>query len=295
MGSQGLLSSLFVRPEFSRYCFGDYYAPEYHRQGFVPWFDHRLSVRVADPLFSYSRWNSRADAQWETNLRGIHQERLAGNAPRPPITLVQQNEFIQNITINKKVQIGNKTINVTDPQSVLRHMAMAAPLNKSEQKEFKLVPVTKTVAIEQHKAAQNITALAVERQKREAKIISQGVQPAKPTDSPARVKIEQPKNAPPVRVIHAEAPAKLELPKHVEQPIPQHEPIKPLRVELPKQKGKVADPPKKELPKQKDKASLQFLGERYLAIEATVSVSAKRPWKYSRVVAPGLASVRRLL
>ena len=294
LASQGLLSSLFVRPEFSRYYFGDYYAPEYNRQGFVPWFDHRLSVKVADPLFSYTRWNSRADAQWEANLRSVHQERLAGNAPRPPITLVQQNEFIQNITINKKVQIGTKTINVTDPQSVLRHMAMAAPLNKGEHKEFKLVPVTKAAALEQHQAAKNITTLAVERQIREAKIISQGVHPAKPTDSPARVKIEQPKNAPPVRVIRAEAPAKLELPKHVEQPIPQHEPIKPLRVELPKQKGKSPEPPKKESPK-KDKASLQLPGEMFPAIEATVSVSANRPWKYFGLVAPGLASARQLL
>ena len=294
LGSEGLLSALFVRPDFGRYYFGDYYAPEYHRQGFVPWFDHRLSVKVPDPLFSYTRWNSRADAQWEANLRSVHQERLAGNAPRPPITLVQQNEFIQNVTINKKVQVGNKTINVTDPQSVLRHMAVAAPLNKVEHKEFKLVPVTKAAAIEQQKAVQHITAVAVERQKREAKVISQGVNPAKPTDPPARVKVEPSKIAPPARVIQAEAPSKLELPKHVEQPIPKHEPVKPLRVEVPKQKVKTPEPPKKESPK-KDKASLQTPREMFPALVEIVSVCANRPWQYPWVDVARLGTPRRLL
>ena len=238
IGNEGLLSSLFVRPDFNRYYSGDYYGPEYGRQGFVPWFDHRMGAKTPDPLFSYSRWNSRADAQWEGNLRGLHKDRLAGTAARPPITLAKQSEFIHNVTVNKKVQIGSKTVTVTDPQSILKHMPVTAPLNKVEQKEFKLQPVPKTAAIEQQKVAQHTAAVALERQQREAKIISQGVHPATPTSPPARVNIVQPKISAPLRVVHAPAPAPPVVPKHVVQPIPQHVPVQPVHVNPPPHKGK---------------------------------------------------------
>jgi hypothetical protein len=284
LGNQGLLGSLFVRPEFNRYYFGDYYGPEYNRQGIVPWFDHRMGSKTPDPLFSYTRWNSRADAQWEGNLRGLHKDRLAGNAARPPITLVKQREFIRNVTVNKNVQLGNKTINVTDPQSILKHMPAIAPLNKVEHKEFKLLPVAKTTAAEERKAAQQIHAAALERQQREAKIISQGVHPAKPTDPPARVKIVQPKVAPPPRVIHVPAPTPPVVPKHVEQPIPKHEPVKPIHVNPP--------PPKD---KGKGKASSQLHREMFNATEELVSVSENRHSRWHCVVAATPGNTRRLI
>jgi WXXGXW repeat (2 copies) len=236
-GIQGLLGSLFVRPGFNRYYSGDYYGTTYNSQGFVPWFDYRSGTKLPDPLYNYSRWNSRADAQWENNLRGLHKERLAGTAARPPITLIKQNEFIHNVTVNKKLQIGDKSIAVTDAQSILKHMPVIAPLNKIEQKEFKLQPVAKIAAAEERKAAQQIAAAALERQKREA-AIANGVHPAKPTDPPARVKIEQAKVPAPPRVIHVPAPAPPVVPKHVEQPIPKHEPISPIHVNPPLQKDK---------------------------------------------------------
>jgi hypothetical protein len=65
----------------------------------------------------------------------------------------------------------------------------------SDHKEFKLLPVAKTAAAEERKVAQQVTAAALARHEREAKIISQGVHPAKPRDPPARVKIEQPRDS----------------------------------------------------------------------------------------------------
>ncbi len=46
-----LLGSLFVRPAYSHYYFGDYYGAAYDRLGFQPWFTH--GPRVHDPLFGY--------------------------------------------------------------------------------------------------------------------------------------------------------------------------------------------------------------------------------------------------
>jgi WXXGXW repeat (2 copies) len=236
IGNQGLLGSLFERPDFNRYYFGDYYEPEYGRQGFVPWFDHHMGAKTADPLFSYSRWNSKADAKWEGNLRGLHKDRLAGNVARPPTTLLKQNEFIHNVNVNKKVQIGSKSVNVTDPQSILKHMPVVAPLNSIEHKTFKVQPVNKTAAIEQQKAAQHLAAVAQERQQREAKIISQGAHPARPADPPARVRIVQPKVSAPPRVVHVQAPARPVVPQHVVRPIPPHAPVQPVHVNPPPRK-----------------------------------------------------------
>jgi WXXGXW repeat (2 copies) len=280
IGIEGLFGSLFVRPEYNRYYFGDYYGPEYDRQGFVPWFDHRMGRNAPDPLFGYSRWNSRADTQWEGNLRGLHKDRQAGNAARPPITLVKQNEFVHNVSVNKKVQIGNKTVNVTDPQSILKHMPVIAPLNKIEQKEFKLLPVAKTSAAEERKAAQQVTAAALERQKREAKIISQGEHPAKPTDPPTRVKIETPKDSAPPRVVHAPAPTAPVVPKHVEQPIPKHVPVQPIHVNPPPHKGK---------------STSQLHGDMFNPIEEVVYASDNRLGLCNCGIAAPQAGARRLV
>ena len=49
-----LLASLFLRPRYNSYYFGDYYDPAYARLGFQPWFT--FGSRRYDPLFSYYRW-----------------------------------------------------------------------------------------------------------------------------------------------------------------------------------------------------------------------------------------------
>jgi hypothetical protein len=40
-----LLASLFVRPSYNHYYFGDYYGSGYDRLGFVPWTDFRYGRR----------------------------------------------------------------------------------------------------------------------------------------------------------------------------------------------------------------------------------------------------------
>lgn len=238
VSNQALLGSLFARADFGHYYFGNYYAPEFNRLGFVPWFDHRMGRNVPDPFFNYSRWQSRAQPNWEANLRGLHKDRLAEIAPRPPITLVQQSQVIQNVTINKTVKTGTKTVNVTDPQNVIRHMTLIAPLTKLEHKEFKLQPVVKATDAEERKAVQQFQRVALERQKREAKIVSEGSFPSKPTDPPTKVNVEFPKVIVPSKSVIIQTPPLPVIPKHVEQPLPKHETIKPVRVDVPKGRDK---------------------------------------------------------
>src|SRR5207253_1704453 len=48
-----LLNSLFVRPGYGHYSFGDYYGRPYQGAGYHPW--HAYSARQYDPLFAYER------------------------------------------------------------------------------------------------------------------------------------------------------------------------------------------------------------------------------------------------
>jgi hypothetical protein len=64
----GLLDSLFVRPGFGHYYFGDYFAPRYFGMGFQPWYLY--GPRFYDPLFSHFRWMHRGDwDRWYGGLR----------------------------------------------------------------------------------------------------------------------------------------------------------------------------------------------------------------------------------
>jgi hypothetical protein len=238
IGYQGLLGSLFARADYGRYYFGNYYAADYNRHGFVPWFDYRTGRNSPDPLFHHSRWQTRNDPHWETNLRGLHKDRLAGTSPLPPTTLVQQHQVIQNITINKTVKTGNKTLTVKNHQDVLQQMSVIAPLTKGTHNEFKLSPVAKATQAEQRQAAKHIQAATLDRHKREAKLVSGGAHPRQPTDASTKVKVELPKVSGRAKAGLLQAPPPPPIPKHVEQPLPTHENIKPLRVESPNGKGK---------------------------------------------------------
>jgi hypothetical protein len=246
VANEGLYGSLFARPEFGRYYFGDYYAPEYKAQGFVPWFDHRVG-KTPDPLFAYARWEQKKkNPKWEAGLRELHQERVAGTAARPPITLTHQSAVIHDIAISKTIKIGPKSQAVTDSPAMLKHMTVVAPLSKANHPEFKLQPVPKAKVADEHKAVQQIHAAAVDRQQKEIKLLSQGAHPAKPSDPPTKIKVDFPKVTVPSTIVHAQPPpAAPVIPMHVERPIPPHVVVPPLKVQPP--------PPKKD--KEKGKGS----------------------------------------
>ena len=78
--------SLFVRPNYCHYYFGDYYAAKYDRLSIYPWFSVSQRGRFAyDPLFSYYGWYNRGrDPRWADNLRGWHTYYRNHADQRPP-------------------------------------------------------------------------------------------------------------------------------------------------------------------------------------------------------------------
>jgi uncharacterized membrane protein YgcG len=98
----GLLASLFARPAFCHYYFGDYYGAGYYHRGFYPWFAY--GRRHHDPLFGYYGWRHRGDHGWYRGLAADYRARVAGDLARPPRTFREQNTLVQRFnstTVNR--------------------------------------------------------------------------------------------------------------------------------------------------------------------------------------------------
>jgi WXXGXW repeat (2 copies) len=82
LDTSNLLTSLFVRPGWSCYYFGDYAGSAYRRAGYRPW--ARYGARHHDSLFEYYRWAHRHDRSWYSGLVNASRGgRGAGHLVRP--------------------------------------------------------------------------------------------------------------------------------------------------------------------------------------------------------------------
>src|SRR6185369_1960131 len=81
---------LFLRPRYSHYYFGDYYAPSYSQGGFYASFSFQSSRYGYDPIYSHQRWEHRGDREWEHRVEASYQYRRDHEAARPPRTWAAQ-------------------------------------------------------------------------------------------------------------------------------------------------------------------------------------------------------------
>jgi hypothetical protein len=236
------IGALFVRIDFGRYCFGDYFGASYVQHGFIPWVDYRLRANVPSPLFFQFALSRRGEANWERDLRTLYKDRGAGTALRPPRTYVQQQQFMRDLAEKKAIKVGDKMIPVKDVKAAERHLLVVNPITKVDTK---VIPLTKLTP-EAHKLAiktvEHHDAVRVERKVVEAKIVK-GTPPLRPTDAHQVGKL-------PEIAKHLEAPKMIELPKaptipaHVEKVVPKYEPPKAPKVSpKPLHHGSVARPP----------------------------------------------------
>ena len=237
-----LLGALFVRPSFGHYYFGDYYEPAYERQGFVSWLDFRIGRRGYDPLYSYYRQSYAADPRWESGLRELYVARRSGEAARPPRTLAQQNQVINNITTNNTVN------NVTN----INNVTAVAPITKVDQKVFKLTNVTQAQRVTEQRAAQQFRDVSKQRQQVETRLVAAGNVPTKPTDAPKAVKFELPKppaasSRPSASVTTPPPPPLPATPKHEERPLPNRVDVVKPPVITPKKEVAPATPTRREV------------------------------------------------
>ena len=89
-----LTFSLFARPRYQHYYFGDYYDATYVRGGIYPWYSFHYSRYGYDPLYAHtSLVLGRNDPRWDANLRASYLDRRDTIGARPPRTYGAYNEW----------------------------------------------------------------------------------------------------------------------------------------------------------------------------------------------------------
>lgn len=118
--ASALASSLFVRPAYHQYYFGDYYAASNFNSGIYPWYSFHQSRYGYDPLFShYAAVNTRRDPQWINGLHDEYRYRRDHPEARPARTFVQQQSTINNVNVEN-------TRNITR----VRNLVVARPIGQ---------------------------------------------------------------------------------------------------------------------------------------------------------------------
>ncbi len=105
--------SLFCRPAYCHYYYGDYYADSYVTIGIHPWFHYRSPRYGYDPLFSYYRVYYRGDPHWESNLHAWHEYYRVHPDMRPPHTLAEQRRLLADPRAQSRPDYHNLAVRAT--------------------------------------------------------------------------------------------------------------------------------------------------------------------------------------
>jgi hypothetical protein len=173
---QCVFGALFVRRGHGCYYFGDYFEPRYATVGYVSWCGYSGGSNVVvvrgwyDPMYSYYSVTYRDDPGWRGGaMIELYVGRYKGDVPRPPATLVQQNNiFVNNTVTNNTTIINNKTVNVTNVQ-MLTTVNAAAKANPN----MKMEPVTMAARQAHMQASREIQTSAVQRAQSETKMVAE--------------------------------------------------------------------------------------------------------------------------
>jgi hypothetical protein len=106
--------SLFTRPQYSHYYFGDYYDSFYIGIGIFPWFECEQRHTWYDPIYVHDRWRHQKDEpRWEEHERQEYDRRRADKTLRPPRTYRELESSVSKM-----------------PQSQRRNFEIAEPLTR---------------------------------------------------------------------------------------------------------------------------------------------------------------------
>ncbi len=152
-------ASLFCRPAYRHYYFGDYYADSYVTIGIHPWFIYCGPRHGYDPLFSYYRtYYHHHDPHWEANLRGWHDYYRGHPEMRPPHTLAEQQRLLADPKAQNRPDFRNLAVG---------HPAGQLSNNPSAPIRVQSVSTAQRATIQQ--SARQVSHLTNERAQLEAK------------------------------------------------------------------------------------------------------------------------------
>jgi hypothetical protein len=157
VGYPGFLASLFFRPAWCSYYYGNYFSPFYRGLGFYPWFS--FGARFFDPLFTFVAFHHRFDHGFFPGLRHDF--------------FVQRNNFINNVTVNNITTVNNINRTTINNVNGSRPGALAVsnggrpgfvkPLNQFHSSTASRTPLSSSQQTSQRIAAQSIRTAGLQR------------------------------------------------------------------------------------------------------------------------------------
>ncbi len=166
---------LFLRPRYSHYYFGDYYAPSYYQGGFYASFSFQSSRYGYDPIYSHQRWEHRRDREWAHRVETAYQNRRDHETARPPRTWAAQ-----------------RNINAGPAESGPNRGLIATPIDqlaKSKDSSMRFQPVAKAERQELAQRGQEVQKSREQRRTVEAKAGETTAQKPGGAFAPAKVQL----------------------------------------------------------------------------------------------------------
>lgn len=166
---------LFLRPHYSHYYFGDYYAPSYRSSGFYASFSFNSSRHGYDPIYAHQRWEHRWDRDWEHRIQTNFQSRRDHEDARPPRTLAIQ------------MRLSTGAVN-----SRAKSLVVATPFNQMASRKdgpMRFQPVAKDERQQIAQRGQEITKFRQERYKLETTAAGTSAQKPSKEFRPSKVRI----------------------------------------------------------------------------------------------------------
>ena len=151
---------LFVRPKYTHYYFGDYYAPSYRNVGFYASFSFHSSRHGYDPIYAHQRWENRKDHEWERRVRSAFEHRRDHEDARPLRTLAAQIKLatserkstdrslvfaasIEEVAKRKELPIRFRSVAEEEKQQLTkRHQEVQKFRGERQQLESQALPAT---------------------------------------------------------------------------------------------------------------------------------------------------------
>jgi hypothetical protein len=192
VSDQCMMGAMFVRRGWGCYYFGDYYGPQYATGGYSAWcgsvgpngtFVVGFGVGRAwgyDPLWSYYSVAYRGSPAWSNGMGDLYVGRFRGTVPAPPLTLVQQNVYINKVTNVTVVNVTNSYTVVNGSITVgnvnVSGMAMVAPTRIVTEMypTMRIQPLPMEGRRQEQVAARQIREVAAQRMRQENAVVARG-------------------------------------------------------------------------------------------------------------------------
>jgi len=165
---------LFLRPQYSHYYFGDYYAPSYRSGGFFASFSFNSSRHGYDPIYAHQRWEHRQDRDWEHRVQADYRHRRDHEDARPPRTL--------------KVQITRGTSGMSSREKSVEIARPFTQLATRKDSALRFQPVVQEERQQIVRRGQEITKFRQERSRLESTAVDPSAQQTSRKFQPSKVR-----------------------------------------------------------------------------------------------------------